>query len=283
MAIALADQVGADLVLATDPDCDRVGTAIRDQDGKLTILSGNQIGALLIEYICSRHLENGTVPENPVLVKTIVTGDLGRRIAESYGLSVVETLTGFKFIGEQMKRFEEEGTPHFMFGYEESCGYLTGTFVRDKDGVIGSFLIAEMTAYYKERGLNLLQVLERIQQRLGYHRDELMTIELQNISEADRHVTAFHDLPAVFAGQKIVEKRDYEIGKGLRLEDGEQFNLTLPSSPVLHFTLADGSWFAVRPSGTEPKVKFYLSVNAPNAAEADQKMARLREAVLEKR
>jgi phosphoglucomutase len=283
MALDLANQVGADLVLATDPDCDRVGTAIRDQDGELKILSGNQIGAVLIEYICSRHRKNGTMPADPVLVKTIVTGDLGRRVAESHGLKVVETLTGFKFIGDQMKHFEEKGAPHFVFGYEESCGYLTGTFVRDKDAVIASFLIAEMTAYYKEQGLNLLQVLEKIQQRVGYYRDELLTIELNEISEADRHVAAFQDLPNVFAGQELVEKRDYESSKGLKLESGEQFNLTLPRSPVLHYTLADGSWFAVRPSGTEPKVKFYLSVCAATAAAADHKLSRLREAVLEKR
>jgi phosphoglucomutase len=280
MALELADQVEADLVLATDPDGDRVGTAIRDQDGNMKILSGNQMGALLIDYICSRHQENGTMPADPVLVKTIVTGDLGRRVAESHGLNVVETLTGFKFIGEQMQLFEDHGTPHFVFGYEESCGYLTGTFVRDKDAVIASFLIAEMTAYYKEKGLNLLQVLEQIQQKVGYYRDELLTVALQDISEADRHVAAFNDLPAEFAGQKVVEKRDYETGRGLNLKNGEQFDLTLPRSPVLHYTLADGSWFAVRPSGTEPKVKFYLSVCAPTAEAADQQMTSLREAVI---
>ncbi len=283
MALELADQVGSDLILATDPDCDRVGTAIRDQGGELKILSGNQMGAVLIEYICSRHRERGTMPADPVLVKTIVTGDLGRRVAESYGLKVVETLTGFKFIGEQMKHFEEKGVPHFIFGYEESCGYLTGTFVRDKDAVIASFLIAEMTAYYKERGLNLLQVLEQIQQRVGYHRDELMTVELTDISEADRHVEAYHHLPREFAGRKVTEKRDYEQSRGWKLETGEEFALTLPRSPVLHYTLDDGSWFAVRPSGTEPKVKIYLSVNAPIAAEAENKLTRLRKAVLEKR
>lgn len=281
MALELAEKVGAELVLATDPDGDRVGTAVRDSDGNMKILSGNQMGALLIEYICSRHHEKGTMPADPVLVKTIVTGDLGRRVAESHGLNVVETLTGFKFIGEQMQLFEDHGTPHFVFGYEESCGYLTGTFVRDKDAVIASFLIAEMTAYYREKGLNLLQVLEQIQKKVGYYRDELLTVALQDISEAGRHVAAFHHLPAEFAGQNVIEKRDYEQGSGFKPESGEQFDLTLPRSPVLHYTLADGSWFAVRPSGTEPKVKFYLSVSAPAATEADLKMARLREALLE--
>ena len=280
MALNLAEEVGAELVLATDPDCDRVGTAVRDSNGRFIILSGNQMGALLINYICSSHRENGTMPANPVLVKTIVTGDLGRRVAESYGLNTVETLTGFKFIGEQIKEFEAKGSPHFIFGYEESCGYLTGTFVRDKDAVIASFLIAEMTAHYKELGLNLLQVLEQIQQKVGYHRDELLTVELDDITDADKHVAAFKDLTGKFAGRQIVEKRDYEIGRGWRYNREEEFNLTLPQSPVLHFTLDDGSWFAVRPSGTEPKVKFYLAVSAPVAAEADQKMINLHEAIL---
>ena len=282
MALDLAKKIEADLVLATDPDCDRVGTAIRSEDGNYIIISGNQMGALLIEYICSRHRINGTMPADPVLVKTIVTGDLGRRVAESYGLQIVETLTGFKFIGDRIKHFEEAGEANFLFGYEESCGYLTGTFVRDKDGVIASFLIAEMTAYYKEKGLNLLQVLEQIQQRVGYHRDELLTVELEDISEAGRHVDAFKHLPREFAGRLITEKRDYELGKGWKPLSKKEFNLTLPRSPVLHYTLEDGSWFAVRPSGTEPKVKFYLSVCAATAVEADQKMAILHEAVLKK-
>jgi phosphoglucomutase len=280
MVLKLAEETGAELVLATDPDCDRVGTAVRDSDGRYIILSGNQMGALLINYICSRHRDRGTMPADPVLVKTIVTGDLGRRVAESYGLKTVETLTGFKFIGDQIKEFEAKGYPHFIFGYEESCGYLTGTFVRDKDAVIASFMIAEMAAYYKDQNLNLLQVLEQIQQKVGYYRDELLTVALDDISQADRHVAVFENLPRQFAGQNIAEKRDYGKGKGLNFKGGSEFDLTLPRSPVLHYTLEDGSWFAVRPSGTEPKVKFYLSVCASTAEAADQKMTRLREALL---
>lgn len=280
MALEKAARVGAELVLATDPDGDRVGTAVRDVSGSYIILSGNQVGALLIEYICSRRLEKGILPAKPVMVKTIVTGDLGKKVAEAYGLQVVETLTGFKFIGEKMKEFEAENRPHFVFGYEESCGYLTGTFVRDKDAIISSFLITEMAAYYKEQGKNLLQVLDEMQQHHGYHREDLLTVELKDISEADRHVAAYQNLPPELAGQKVVEKRDYEASRGFDLLHGSEFELTLPKSQVLHYTLADGSWFAVRPSGTEPKVKFYLSVTAPIAAEADQKLSRLREAVL---
>lgn len=281
MALSLARRVEADLVLATDPDGDRVGTAVRDQDGSYVILSGNRVGALLIEYICSRLAAKGAMPENPVLVKTIVTGELGRRVAESYGLRTIETLTGFKFIGEKIKHFQaQEGGPHFVFGYEESCGYLTGTFVRDKDAMISSLLIAEMTAYYKEAGKNLLQVLDQLHQRHGYFAEDLLTVELQDISQAGRHVAAYHHLSAEFAGQKVALKRDYGKSTGWDYANNREYKLDLPQSPVLHYSLADGSWFAVRPSGTEPKVKFYLSVSAPTAAEAEAKLTRLRSAVL---
>ncbi|MGM0653509.1 MAG: phospho-sugar mutase, partial [Bacillota bacterium] len=221
-----------------------------------------------------------TLPPKPALVKTIVTGKLGQKVAESYGLQTVETLTGFKFIGEKIKEFETAGGPDFVFGFEESCGFLTGTFVRDKDAVIASLLITEMTAYYKDQGKDLLQVLDEMQQRHGYFREDLLTVELEDISEASRHVSAYQNLPAELAGIEVAEKRDYEQGKGLELSTGREFDLTLPRSQVLHYTLADGSWFAVRPSGTEPKVKFYISASAPTAAEADQKLTALREAVL---
>ncbi len=280
MALEKARRLDADLVLATDPDGDRVGTSIRDQAGEYIILSGNQVGALLVEYICSLRLEKGILPYKPVLVKTVVTGDLGQKVADSYGLQTLETLTGFKFIGEKLKEFEAEGSPHFVFGYEESCGFLTGTFVRDKDANIASFLITEMTAYYKEQGKDLLQVLEEMQKRHDYHREDLLTVELKDISDAGRHVAAYHKLPDHFAGQKVVEKRDYEQRKGRDLLSGKEFDLNLPRSEGLRYNLADGSWFAVRPSGTEPKVKFYLSVTAPTAVEAGEKLAALREAVL---
>ncbi len=283
LALKEARKVQADLVLATDPDGDRVGTAVRDRYENYIILSGNQVGALLIEYICSRLYARGELPRDAVMVKTIVTGNLGRLVAESYGLQVIETLTGFKFIGEKMKEFEEKGTPQFIFGYEESCGYLSGTFVRDKDAVISSYLISEMTAYYKERGKNLLEVLDQIQEQHGYHAEDLFTVELKDITEADRHVAAYRDLPAEFGGFKVAEKRDYSAGRGWDLINNRAFELTLPRSPVLHYTMEDGTWFAVRPSGTEPKVKFYLSAPDPDEKAAREKLARLKEAVLSAR
>lgn len=280
MALDKARHVGADLILATDPDGDRVGTAVRDSSGNYIILNGNQVGALLIEYLCSNLLKRGALPSNPVLVKTIVTGDLGKKIAAVYGLQTIETLTGFKYIGEKIKEFKEKGSQNFVFGYEESCGFLTGTFVRDKDAAISSLLIAEMAAYYKDQGKNLLQVLDQIQKHHGYHSEELFTVELKDISEADRYVDVYKELPAELAGLKLIEKRDYEIGRAWNLNTGQEKELILPRSQVLHYTLEDGSWFAVRPSGTEPKVKFYMSVHTEGAAEASLKLNRLRDAVL---
>jgi phosphoglucomutase len=276
MALELARKVEADIVLATDPDGDRVGTAVRGRDGDYQILTGNQVGALLIEYICSRLRTQAAMPDNPVLVKTIVTGELGSRVAESYGLRTVETLTGFKFIGEKIEQFCASGSASFVFGYEESCGYLTGTFVRDKDAAVASFLIAEMAAWYKEGGKTLLEVLEELHQRHGYYAEDLLSVELQDISEADRYVAAFDHLPAEYAGQTVTAKRDYNQRRGWDYVSGREYTLDLPRSRVLHYTLADGSWFAVRPSGTEPKVKFYLGTSALTAAGANEQLARLR-------
>ena len=283
MALELAGRVKADIVLATDPDGDRVGTAVRGHNGNYRLLSGNQVGALLIEYICSRLCALGVMPKDPVLVKTIVTGDLGRRVAESYGLRTVETLTGFKFIGEKIEQFGMAGSPSFVFGYEESCGYLMGTFVRDKDAAIAAFLIAEMTAWYKEGGKTLLEVLEELYQRHGYYAEDLLSVELQDIAEADRYVAAFDHLPAEYAGQAVAAKRDYNQRRGWDYVSGREYSLDLPRSRVLHYTLADGSWFAVRPSGTEPKVKFYLGVCAVTAAGAGEQLARLRAEILSSR
>jgi len=280
MALELAVRAEADIVLATDPDGDRVGTAVQAPDGSFQLLSGNQVGALLVEYICSRLSAHGAMPPDPVVVTTVVTGGLGRRVAESYGVRTIETLTGFKFIGEKIEQYSAEGSPSFVFGYEESCGYLTGTFVRDKDAVIASFLIAEMAAWYKDSGTTLLDVLEELHRRHGYHAEDLLSVELRDIAEADRYVAAFDHLPATFAGSRILEKRDYARRIGWDYTPMRKFRLELPRSQVLYYSLADGSWFAVRPSGTEPKVKFYLGTSAPTADGAAAQLARLREAIL---
>lgn len=280
MALELARSLKADLVLATDPDADRVGTAVRGRSGDYTILTGNQVGALLTDYLCSRLRARAALPAVPTLVTTIVSGGLARRVAQSYGLRTVETLTGFKYIGEKIEQFNAEGSASFVFGYEESCGYLAGTFVRDKDAVIASALIAEMTAWHKESGRDLLQALDELQQRHGYFLEELLGIDLKNLTEAERYVGAYEHLPTEFAGSMIFEKRDYDRGIGWDYATRRKFRLDLPRSRVLHYTLADGSWFAVRPSGTEPKLKIYLGVCGATAARAQAALERLREAVL---
>lgn len=280
MALALARQYEADLVLATDPDCDRVGCAVRGSEGEYTLLTGNQTGALLLEYILGRLQDRGTLPPDGVMVKTIVTGDLGRRVADAYGVRTEETLTGFKYIGAKIEEFEKAGTGTFLFGYEESYGYLAGTFVRDKDALGTSLLLCEAAAYYKEKGMTLLQLLEELSRRYGYFREDLVSLELEDLSKADQLMCSFAQMPPLLDGVKLTEKRDYYEGKAWLLPDGTEKELTLPRSKVLYYRLADDSWFCIRPSGTEPKIKIYFSVNAAAAAEADQKLQRLKKAVL---
>ena len=211
MALDLAVQKKADLVMATDPDCDRLGCAVKDERGDYHLLTGNQIGALLVEYLLGRLKEKGELPPNGAIIKTIVSNELGMKIAASYGIETVETLTGFKFIGEKIKEFEATNSFDFLFGYEESYGYLAGTFVRDKDANIAGLLMAEMAAYYKERGQSLLQVLENLHQRFGYFKDELISLELKDEATADKHGRLDRQPPQI-EGMQIAEKRDYYRG-----------------------------------------------------------------------
>ncbi len=280
MALELARRVQADLVMGTDPDGDRVGCAVRDERGEYVHLTGNQLGALLLEYILGRLVEQGQLPENGVMIKTIVTGDLGAKVAAAYGVETVETLTGFKFIGEKIGEYEKTGRYRFLFGYEESYGYLAGTFARDKDAVGACFLIAEMAAYYNEKGQSLLQLLETLSQRHGFYREGLVSLELKNMAEADSYMRCFRELPPEIAGTRVIEKRDYDRRKAWDLVSGKEYALTLPRSQVLYYRLEDGSWFCIRPSGTEPKVKLYLSVSAAAAPDAAAKLDRLKEFLL---
>jgi len=260
MAIDLAKREEADIIIGTDPDCDRVGAVVKDNNGAFKILTGNQIGALLIDYILSS-MEN--IPKNSVMVKTIVTSELGRAIADYYGVDTIDTLTGFKFIGEKIKEFEEKGDKKFIFGYEESYGYLAGTFVRDKDGVIASLLIAEMAAYYKSKGMNLLERLEDLYARFGYYKEDLISITLKGKEGLERIGQIMDDFrnnpPQEFEGFGIKLIMDCLHSRVINKIKGEESPLELPKSDVLRFTLTDGSWFAVRPSGTEPKLKIYIS------------------------
>lgn len=261
-ALKLADEVKPDLLLATDPDCDRVGIAVPD-GGEYKLLSGNDVGALLLDFVLARRTENGTLPKNPIAVKTIVTTELCRKIAESYGCELIDVLTGFKFIGEQITMLEEKGEEdRYIFGFEESYGYLGGTYVRDKDAVIASMLICEMVAFYKEQGKNLIEVLDGIYKKFGYYfcaqksficEGESGMKQIKGIMETLRN-----EPPAEINGSAVVKLDDYDTSVSRDLKNGGEKKITLPRSNVLCFYMEDGCSLIVRPSGTEPKIKLYL-------------------------
>ncbi|MGX7064676.1 phospho-sugar mutase [Enterococcus cecorum] len=263
MALGMRDAKAqnADLLLATDPDCDRVGIAVRNSKGEYQLLSGNETGLLLFDYICSQRIKHGNMPENPVMIKTIVTMDLAERIAKHYGVRVINVLTGFKFIGEQIGLLESEGhADDYIFGFEESYGYLTGSYVRDKDGVNAAFMICEMFAYYQTRGISLLDKLAEIYQTYGYSLNTLHSYEFEGAAGFEKMQNIMKEIRAnlnQIAGMSIDEVKDY--AKGI---DG------LPKSDVLKFFLSNGATVVVRPSGTEPKLKLYLSVLADNHEQA---------------
>ena len=267
MALGLeyCKKVGADLLLATDPDCDRVGIAVKDEKGEYVLLSGNEVGLLLLDYICSQRVIHSKMPSDPVMIKTIVTMDMAERIAAHYGVRTVNVLTGFKFIGEQIGLLEKQGKENsYIFGFEESYGYLSGGYVRDKDGVNGAYLICEMFAYYKTRGVSLLEKLNELFDKYGYCLNTLHSFEFEGsagFAKMQNIMKDFHEnvgVGYVFAGKKINTVLDYS--KGL---DG------LPKSDVLKFMLEGNCSVVVRPSGTEPKLKTYISVSAKTKDDAE--------------
>lgn len=280
--IKLAEGIKADIVLGTDPDADRVGVAVRNKEGNYELLSGNQIGALLTHYLISNKKD---INSRDAVIKTIVTSELGATIAKSYGATVFDTLTGFKFIGEKIKEFEENGEHDFLFGYEESYGYLAGTFVRDKDAVISSVLIAEMAAIYKSQGLTLLDAIDKIYQEYGYYSDALESFTLKGIDGQDKIrsvVDRFRNIDELkkgFSDISIIE--DYKFQEKLNLETDLNESIQLPSSNVIKIHLSDQSWFAVRPSGTEPKLKIYYSTIGTNENDSKDKMISLKQKVKE--
>lgn len=261
LGIAYAGKYNAELLLATDPDCDRVGIAVRDSNGGYKLLSGNETGLLLLDYICSRRIKTGTMPKDPVMVKTIVTTDLGERIAAHYGVRTVNVLTGFKFIGEQIGFLEAQGkADSYIFGFEESYGYLTGSYVRDKDAVNGAFMICEMFAFYKSQGIGLLDKLQEIYDTYGYCLNTLHSYEFEGaegFAKMQGIMRSFREGLESIASKKVLRCLDY--AKGL---DG------LPKSDVLKFLLEDDCSVVIRPSGTEPKLKAYISVSADNESDA---------------
>ena len=258
-----AERVQADLLLATDPDCDRVGIAVRRADGSYQLLSGNETGILLLDYILAQRTKHGTLPKDPVMVKTIVTMDLGERIAAHYGVETVNVLTGFKFIGEQIGRLEKEGHPErYVFGFEESYGYLTGSYVRDKDAVDGALMICEMFCFYKTQGISLLDRLQALYAEYGYCLNTLHSFTFEGsagFEKMQKIMQRFRtEAPDAFAGKKVEKVLDYLPG----LEG-------LPKSDVLKYLLSNHCSVVVRPSGTEPKLKIYISISAENQAAAE--------------
>ena len=262
LGMEYAKQCNADLLLATDPDCDRVGIAVKNKAGEYELLTGNQVGLLLLDYICSQRIKHGKMPDAPVMVKTIVTMDMGEQIASHYGLRTVNVLTGFKFIGEQIGRLDQQGkADSYVFGFEESYGYLTGSYVRDKDGVDGAYMICEMFSYYKTQGISLLEKLEELYQAYGYCMNTLHSYEFEGsagFAKMQSIMQAFRGDVKAFGGKKVVRLLDYAQGL-----DG------LPKSDVLKFLLEGNCSIVVRPSGTEPKLKIYISVSAADKEAAE--------------
>ena len=262
LGMEYAKRCNADLLLATDPDCDRVGIAVKNKAGEYELLTGNQTGLLLLDYICSQRIKHGKMPDAPVMVKTIVTMDMGEQIASHYGLRTVNVLTGFKFIGEQIGRLEQQGkADSYVFGFEESYGYLTGSYVRDKDGVDGAYMICEMFSYYKTQGISLLEKLEELYRTYGYCMNTLHSYEFEGsagFAKMQSIMQAFRGDVKAFGGKKVVKLLDYAQGL-----DG------LPKSDVLKFLLEGNCSIVVRPSGTEPKLKIYISVSAADKEAAE--------------
>ena len=275
IAIEMAKNFGADIIMGTDPDCDRVGVVVKNNEGEYVVLNGNQVGSLLVEYVISNNKENISNQVNPTIIKTIVTSELGAKIAKENGVECIDTLTGFKFIGEKINQFEQNKDRTFVMGYEESYGYLVGTHARDKDGVVSALLISEMAAYYYDKGMTLYKGLQEVYKKYGYYKEDLKSITLKGIDgmkQIENIMDYFRnsDIQTI-ADIKVVEVRDYKKG----IND-------LPKSDVLKFILEDESWIAVRPSGTEPKIKFYFGCNGENKELVDDKLDKIIEDILKR-
>ncbi|MFS6245559.1 phospho-sugar mutase [Streptococcus agalactiae] len=281
-AFALAEELGrevdADVLVATDPDADRLGVEIRQPDGSYKNLSGNQIGAIIAKYILEAHKTAGTLPENAALAKSIVSTELVTKIAESYGATMFNVLTGFKFIAEKIQEFEEKHNHTYMFGFEESFGYLIKPFVRDKDAIQAVLLVAEIAAYYRSRGLTLADGIDEIYKEYGYFAEKTISVTLSGVdgaAEIKKIMDKFRENgPKQFNNTDIVLLEDFQKQTATK-NDGTISNLTTPPSNVLKYTLADDSWIAVRPSGTEPKIKFYIATVGNDLADAETKIANI--------
>lgn len=284
LGLELAEKSGADLMLATDPDADRVGIAVRCKDGSYELLSGNEVGVLLLDYICKARIENGTMPKDPVMVKSIVSTPLADVVAAHYGVECRNVLTGFKWIGDQIAKLEAAGqVERFIFGFEESYGYLAGSYVRDKDAIIGSMLICEMAAYYRSIGSSIKEELDRIYAEYGRYLNKVDSYEFPGLSGMDKMAGIMQKLrqnpPKEFAGHKVLTVSDYQERTRTELATGKKEPIDLPAANVLIYALEGGATVVVRPSGTEPKIKTYFTTLGKNLQEAEAQKEALAQAL----
>ena len=286
LGLKLAKEVDADIVLATDPDADRLGVRVKDKNGEYHDLTGNMSGCLLANYeLSQRKAVNGSLPEDGALVKTIVTTNLADAIAKGYNVNLIEVLTGFKYIGQQILGFENSGKGTYLFGFEESYGCLIGTYARDKDAIVATMALCEAAVYYKTQGKTLWDAMIDMYEEFGYYKDAIQAVTMKGIEGLQKiqeiMTTLRQNPPAEFAGHKVTTVRDYKLDEITDLATGEKKPTGLPNSNVLYYELTDDAWVCVRPSGTEPKVKFYYGVKGTSLADADEKSDAMGKAVLE--
>ena len=283
----MAKESNPDIIFGTDPDCDRIGVVVKDNTGEYKVLTGNQTGMLLAHYMLKSLSDRNELPNNSAVIKTIVTTEGVRRIVESFGAELIDTLTGFKYIGEKIKEFEETNSNSFIFGLEESYGYLAGTFVRDKDAVIAATLITEMALYYKEEGLTLYEALVKLYEEYGFTQEELISIELQGKEGQEKIAncldTLRKDKLTEINNVRIVKAFDYKLSEETTYgSETVVSEIKLPKSNVLKYILEDDSWFVVRPSGTEPKMKIYLSVVGKSLDDSEEKLNKFKNVIMKK-
>lgn len=285
LAVKMAQTEDADIIFGTDPDCDRIGLVVKDSTGEYKVLTGNQTGLLLTHYVLSSLKETNKLPQNGVVIKTIVTTEGARSIAEDFDIELMDVLTGFKYIGEKIREFEDAGNKTYLFGFEESYGYLAGNFVRDKDAVIASMLVCEMCLYYKEQGKSLYDALIELYEKYGYFKETLVSLELKGKEGQEKIASCIEGLRNdplnEVAGVKIVTRLDYKLSVEENTVNNTKTTIELPKSNVLKYILEDGSYFVVRPSGTEPKMKVYLAVKSSSLENAEKDIAEFKEKVME--
>jgi len=285
LGLKLAKEVDADLVLATDPDADRLGVRVKDKNGEYHNLTGNMSGCLLAEYTISQiKALKGSLPEDGALIKTIVTTNMADAIAKGYGIRLIECLTGFKYIGQQILGFETSKKGEYLFGFEESYGCLIGTHARDKDAIVATMALCEAAAYYKTKDMTLWDAMIEMYERYGYYKDDIQSITLKGIEGLAKIQEILETLrknpPAEIAGYKVLKARDYKADTIQDMQTGEVSSTGLPTSNVLYYDLSDDAWLCVRPSGTEPKVKFYYGIKGTSLSDADEKSAAMGKEVL---